>query len=132
VTVRHVQEWTDTLLGRYSDCYPNNQFHALQQFFMWHATEDRDEPRPNPVAGLRPAKVNDKLVPVFTEDELAAILATCKGGGFQNRRDYAVMSLFKDAGVRLSEAPERFSLAVRTSRRTLLMPSPATSSPTRG
>jgi YD repeat-containing protein len=31
------------------------------------------------------------------------LLATCKGGGFQNRRDYAVISLFKDAGIRLSE-----------------------------
>jgi site-specific recombinase XerD len=103
VKARHVQEWTVTLLGRYSDAYANNQFRALQQFFKWHATEDPDEPRANPVVGLKPPKVSDKLVPVFTEDELAAILATCKGGGFQNRRDYAVISLFKDAGVRLSE-----------------------------
>jgi len=103
VTARHVQEWTVTLLGRYSDAYANNQFRALQQFFKWHATEDPDEPRPNPVVNLKPPKIGDKLVPVFTEDELAALLATCKGGGFQNRRDYAVVSLFKDAGVRLSE-----------------------------
>ena len=78
-------------------------FRALQQFFKWHATEDPDEPRPNPVANLKPPKVGDKLIPVFTEDELAAMLATCKGGGFQNRRDYAIISLFKDAGIRLSE-----------------------------
>jgi len=103
VKARHVQEWTVTLLGRYSDAYANNQFRALQQFFKWHATEDPDEPRPNPVAGLKPPKVGDKLVAVFTEDELAALLAICKGGGFQNRRDCAVISLFKDAGVRLSE-----------------------------
>jgi integrase/recombinase XerD len=103
VKARHVQEWTVTLLGRYSDAYANNQFRALQQFFKWHATEDPDEPRPNPVAGLKPPKIGDKLVPVFTDDELAALLATCKGGGFQNRRDYAVISLFKDTGARLSE-----------------------------
>ena len=89
--------------GRYSDAYANNQFRALQQFFKWHATEDPDEPRPNPVANLKPPKVGDKLVAVFTEDELAGLLATCKGGGFQNRRDYAVISLLKDAGIRLSE-----------------------------
>ena len=47
--------------------------------------------------------MGDKLVAVLTGDELAALLATCKGGGFQSRRDYAVISLFKDAGVRLSE-----------------------------
>jgi site-specific recombinase XerD len=103
VKARHVQEWTVTLLGRYSDYYASNQFRALQQFFKWHATEDPDEPRPNPVAGLKPPKIGDKLVPVFTDGELAAMLATCKGGGFQNRRDYAVISLFKDAGIRLSE-----------------------------
>jgi site-specific recombinase XerD len=99
----HVQEWTVVLLTRYSDSYASNQFRALQQFFKWHATEDPDEPRPNPVANLKPPKVSEKLVPVFTEDELAALLGTCKGGGFQNRRDYAIISLFKDAGIRLSE-----------------------------
>jgi integrase/recombinase XerD len=47
--------------------------------------------------------VGDKVVAISTEDELAALLATRRGGGFQNRRDCAVISLFKDAGVRLSE-----------------------------
>jgi site-specific recombinase XerD len=103
VTARHVQEWVITLLGRYSDCYANNQFRALQQFFKWHATEDPDEPRRNPMAGLKPPKIGDKLVPVFTDQELAALLDGCKGGGFQNRRDYAIISLFKDTGARLSE-----------------------------
>jgi integrase/recombinase XerD len=103
VTTRHVQEWTVTLLDRYSDSYASNQFRALQQFFKWHATEDPDETRPNPMANLNRPKVGEKLVPVFTEDELTAMLATCKGGGFQNRRDYAVIALFKDAGIRLSE-----------------------------
>jgi site-specific recombinase XerD len=103
VTARHVQEWTVILLDRYSDSYANNQFRALQQFFKWHATEDPDEQRPNPMAGLKPPKIGDKLVPVFTDDELAALLGSCKGGGFQNRRDYAIISVFKDTGARLSE-----------------------------
>ena len=64
VKARHVQEWTVTHLGRYSDAYANNQFRALQQFFKWHATEDPDEPRSNPVANLKPPKIGDKLVPV--------------------------------------------------------------------
>jgi len=103
VKARHVQEWIITLLGRYSDCYANNQFRALQQFFKWHATEDPDEPRSNPMASLKPPKIGDKLVPVFTGGDLAALLDTCKGGGFQNRRDCAIISLFKDTGARLAE-----------------------------
>jgi integrase/recombinase XerD len=55
------------------------------------------------MANLRSPKVGDKLVPVFTDGEMAAMLATCKGGGFQNRRDYAIISLFKDVGIRVSE-----------------------------
>ena len=74
---------------------------ALQQlFFRWHAPE---EPRSNPVAGLSRRRSGNKLVAVFTEDELTGLLATCKGGGSQNRRDYSVISLLKDARVRLSE-----------------------------
>jgi integrase/recombinase XerD len=103
VRAKQVQEWTVTLLGRYSDSYANNQFRALQQFFRWHSTEDPDEQRLNPMASLKPPKIGDKLVPVFTDDELAALLGTCKGGGFQNRRDYAIISVFKDTGARLSE-----------------------------
>jgi integrase/recombinase XerD len=102
VRAKQVQEWTIILLGRYSDSYANNQFRALQQFFKWHATEDPDEPRSNPMANLKPPKIGDKLVPVFTDDELAALLDTCKGGGFQNRRDYAIISAFKDTGARLA------------------------------
>ena len=103
VRARHVQQWTVWLLANYADSYASNQFRALQQFFKWHATEDPDEPRPNPMANLNPPKVGDKLVPVITDGELGAMLVACKGGGFENRRDYAAISLFKDAGIRLAE-----------------------------
>jgi site-specific recombinase XerC len=55
------------------------------------------------MARLSPPKVADKLVPVIADDELAAMLATCKGGGFENRRDAAIIALFKDTGIRLAE-----------------------------
>jgi len=103
VTGRQVQEWVVILLGKYSDQYANNQHRALQQFFKWYSTEDPDEPRANVMANLKPPKIGDKLVPVLTAEELDALLATCKGGGFQNRRDAAILHLFKDTGVRLSE-----------------------------
>ena len=103
VTTKDVQRWTASLAARYSGAYANNQFRALQQFFKWHASEDPADPRPNPMAGLRPPKVDETEEPVFTDAELAALLATCKGGGFENRRDHAILSLFRDTGMRLSE-----------------------------
>jgi integrase/recombinase XerD len=52
---------------------------------------------------VRAPKVAGKLVPVIADDELAAMPATCKGGGFENRRDYAIIALFKDTGILLAE-----------------------------
>ena len=103
VKARHVQEWVVILLGKYSDQYANHQHRALQQFFKWYSTEDPDEPRTNVMTNLKPPKIGDKLVPVLTADELGLLLGTCKGGGFQNRRDSAILYLFRDTGVRLSE-----------------------------
>lgn len=98
-----VRVWVVALLGSYSDSYANNQFRALQQFFRWYSKEDPDDPRPNIMLGMSPPKVDEKLVPVFTPEELDALLKTCKGGGFQSRRDAAILSLFRDAGIRLAE-----------------------------
>src|SRR5258708_17622459 len=98
VTARDVQRWIAGLAARYSDCYASNQFRALQQFFKWHAAEDPDRPRSNPMAGLRPPKIDEKIVPVFTEAELAALLAACTGAAFEARRDRAILSLFRETG----------------------------------
>lgn len=104
-STRDVQRWIASLAARYgkSGAYANNQFRALQQFFKWYAAEDPADPRPNPMGGLKPPKVDESEVPVFTAAELAALLATCKGGGFENRRDHAILSLFRDTGMRLAE-----------------------------
>ena len=103
VTARDVQRWIVRLIAAYSDTYANNQFRALQQFFKWLSAEDPERPLPNPMAGLRPPKVDEKIVPVFTDSELAALLATCKGGGYAARRDRAMLIMFRDTGIRLSE-----------------------------
>jgi len=104
VTAADVQRWIVALLGRgYSDCYASNQFRALQQFFKWHSSEDPDEPRPNPMAGLKPPSIDENVVPVITGDQLAALELACRQRGFQGRRDAAIISLFRATGIRLSE-----------------------------
>jgi len=62
------------LLDRYSTAYASNQYRALQQFFKWLAAEDE---LPDPMAGLQPPRVTDKLVPVFTGQELTRL--ACPG-----------------------------------------------------
>jgi integrase/recombinase XerD len=95
-----VQEWVVWLLGRHSAAYASNQFRALQQFFKWLAAEDEI---PDPMAGMRPPHVPDKPVPVFTAGELPRLERACAGRGFQQRRDAAIIAVFKATGVRLSE-----------------------------
>ena len=74
-----IERWMVHLLGRYSQAYASNQYRALQQFFKWWAAE---EELPDPMAGLRPPKVTDKLVPVFSSGELSALQKTCAGRTF--------------------------------------------------
>jgi site-specific recombinase XerD len=101
VTKEDVERWLSYLLEHYSDSYANNQYRALQQFFKWYADE---EEAPNPMARLNPPKVGMKVVPVFTEDELIRLSKTCKSGKtFADRRDHAIIELFKATGIRLAE-----------------------------
>ncbi len=51
------------------------------------------------MAGLRPPKVTDKLVPVFTAAELSALERACAGRGFAQRRDAAVNAVFRATGI---------------------------------
>lgn len=100
VTADDVREWMVFLLETYSDSYANNQYRALQQFFRWYG---EDEDVPNPMARLKPPKVGVKVVPVFTEEELKSLAKTCSGKTFIDRRDRAIIELFKATGIRLAE-----------------------------
>jgi site-specific recombinase XerD len=55
------------------------------------------------MAGLHPPKVTGKLVPVFTSVELSKLERACQGRSFAQRRDAAVISVFRATGIRLSE-----------------------------
>ena len=100
VTGQDVQWWMVWLLSRYSESYASNQCRALQQFFKWWAQE---EELPDPMARLRPPKVTEKLIPVFTRVELSKLERACQGRSFAQRRDAAIIAVFEATGIRLSE-----------------------------
>jgi site-specific recombinase XerD len=100
VASREIQQWMAWLLGRYSTAYASNQYRALQQFFKWLAAEDQ---LPDPMAGLQPPRVSQKLVPVFTSQELRRLEQACAGRSFAQRRDTAIIAVFTATGIRLSE-----------------------------
>jgi site-specific recombinase XerD len=100
VTKKHLQLWRARLLTRYSDSYASNQYRALQAFFKWYAAENRVD---NPTWGLKPPKIRPKLVPVLSDDDLGKLARAAKGVGFEARRNTAIIKLFRDTGIRLSE-----------------------------
>ena len=100
VSGQDAQEWMVRLLDRYSSAYASNQYRGLQQFFKWLAAE---EEMPDPMAGLQPPHVTGNLVPVFTEAELSRLEHACAGRAFAQRRDAAIIAVFKATGIRLAE-----------------------------
>ena len=100
VSGHDVQRWLVHLLTLYSDAYASNQFRALQQFFRWLAEEEQ---LPDPTARLRAPKVSEKLVPVFTSEELSALAKTCQGRSFAQRRDAAIIAVLTATGIRAGE-----------------------------
>jgi site-specific recombinase XerD len=101
VDSQDIQRWMAWLLDRYSTAYrSSSQYRALQQFFKWLAAEDE---LPDPMAGPQPPHVPDRLVPVFTGDELSRLEQACAGRSFAQRRDTAIIAVFTATGIRLSE-----------------------------
>ena len=97
---RDVQRWVVWLLRRCSEAYARQQYQALRQFFLWLAAEDEIA---DPMARLRAPKVPDKPVPFFTSVELSELEKACQGNTFAQRRDAAILSVFRATGIRLAE-----------------------------
>jgi len=55
------------------------------------------------MAGLKPPQVPDRPVPVFAGEELLRLERACTGRLFQQRRDAAVIAVFRATGMRLPE-----------------------------
>jgi hypothetical protein len=78
-----------------------NRHQALQAFFKW-ALED-GEISASPMVNIPPPQVPEAPPAVLSEDDVAALLNTCEGKGFEDRRDLAIIRIFYSVGLRLSE-----------------------------
>lgn len=79
-----------------------NRYRSLAIFFQWLVAEEEIDV--SPMARMKPPKVQLPPVPVLTEGQQRALLATCASGkSLEDRRDYAILLTFIDTGLRLSE-----------------------------
>jgi site-specific recombinase XerD len=98
---RHVEGFIAWLLDNRSPATASVRFRALQQWFPWLVAEE--EIGADPMVGMTPPRVPEKPVPVVPDQDMKALLATCSGKTFEDRRDNAIIRLFIDTGMRASE-----------------------------
>lgn len=96
----HIRDFIIGILETRTAGYASNLFRALQQFAKWYAAE---EDAANPMSGMKPPMLPEQETPVLREEELRALLKSCEGKEFVQRRDAAIVYLFLDSGIRRAE-----------------------------
>lgn len=100
---RQVQAWTTALMdGGAEPSTAQNRQLAVRRFSAWLTEEG--EQGADPLLGLKPPKLSEKLIEPLTEAELQALLKACQGKEFRDLRDMAVMRLMAETGLRAGEA----------------------------
>jgi len=101
ITPAHVEGYVGQLQARCRPATVSVRFRALQQFFKFLVKEE--EIAASPMAKIETPMVPEVPVPVVSDDDIATLLRSCEGKDFENRRDMAILRLFLDTGMRLSE-----------------------------
>ncbi|MCX4094821.1 tyrosine-type recombinase/integrase [Nocardia sp. alder85J] len=74
---------------------------ALRRFSAWLVEED--ELDQDLLLGLKPPKLDDKVVQSLTDDEIRRLIKACQGKDFRDRRDEAVIRLMVETAMRAGE-----------------------------
>ena len=94
----HVEMWMIAQLAKHKPGTANNSYRSLQQYFRW-LSED-GEIKESPMAHMKPPSIPESPPPVWTEDQIKALLKVCEGKDFEQRRDHAIIRLLLDTGMR--------------------------------
>ena len=100
---RQVQAWVTSLMdGGAEPSTAQNRQQAVRRFSAWLTEEG--EQGPDPLLGLKPPRLSEKLIEPLTEDEIRALLKACEGKEFRDVRDMALVRLMTETGLRAGEA----------------------------
>jgi site-specific recombinase XerD len=96
-----IREWLAQLADVNEPSTVKTRYRGLFRFCGWCV--DEEEIPEHPMRTLSPPQPKAKPVPVLTDEELAALLKTCAGKEFRDRRDEAMIRVLLDCGIRVSE-----------------------------
>jgi site-specific recombinase XerD len=102
LTRTNALKWLDSLRERgQTTGTVRTRWRGMRRFVGWLVAEEILTT--DPLTGISVDTPEPPLVPVLTDEELGALLDTCKGKGFRQRRDEALIRLLLDCGLRASE-----------------------------
>jgi site-specific recombinase XerD len=101
---RHIQEWITSILDVSKAATAHNRYRGLQRFMNWYSGVVSDFR--SPMGALHPPRLPTLMPRVLTLEELHAIVATCSGKSFEDRRDEALVRLLFDTGARRVEVTD--------------------------
>jgi hypothetical protein len=97
ISKTNVQAFTADLLDSGASAATARTRHmALRQFAAWLA--DEDEIDANPLLGVKPPKLDSKVVDALTDERLRLLIKACVGKDFIDRRDEAIVRLMAETG----------------------------------
>lgn len=99
---RQANAWIADILaaGREGSTASSRQT-ALRLFSAWLAAEG--EQPTDPLVGIKPPKLDQKVLEPLTEDELVALFAACEGPRLRDRRDMAITRTMAETSARAGE-----------------------------
>lgn len=102
LTKASAQGWVaDLMAGGAQATTANTWLGGLKRFAAWLAEEG--EIPANPIERMSPPKIDTKITPALTDEQLTALIKICQGKGFVDRRDEALVRLMAETGMRAGE-----------------------------
>lgn len=100
---RHnVLDWLESLRDRgQQDSTVATRWKGMRRFVNWLLSEGIIQK--DPLQGITVEQPEAPSVPVLTDEDLVAIVGACRGRGFVDRRDEAIIRLLIDCGLRVAE-----------------------------
>lgn len=105
ITKAHVQGFVVHEITRTSASSARSRFLGLQAWLKWMVAEEEIDR--SPAEGVKAPQVEEPEVPILTTDQLQILLKSVAGREFPEVRDRAMILLWLDSGVRLSEVTNR-------------------------
>jgi site-specific recombinase XerD len=101
VTRDHLRGWSIGLQADHKPATVRVWMAGVRHFFKFLVAEG--ELQTDPTSGVRAPQPSETTTPILSEVELRRLLKACEGTDFTARRDAAIVRVFLDTGLRLSE-----------------------------